>query len=61
MTVYRIVKCPKCGKYRKTSALKEVKCFYCGRTFTVKNHTVSNETYKKDINKKQAEFKTFTT
>lgn len=59
MTVYRIVKCPKCGKYRKTSSVKTVKCFYCGKTFSVMNHVVSNENYKKEISKKEVGFKTF--
>ncbi|MCL4362800.1 MAG: hypothetical protein OH338_02065 [Candidatus Parvarchaeota archaeon] len=59
MKIYRIVKCPNCGKYRKTSSTKTVKCFYCGKTFTVMNHVVSNENYKKEINKKEVGFKTF--
>ncbi len=59
MTVYRIVKCPKCGKYRKTSSAKTVKCFYCNKTFSVMNHVVSNENYKIEINKKEVGFKNF--
>jgi hypothetical protein len=59
MTVYRIVKCPKCGKYRKTSSTKTVKCFYCNKTFSVMNHVVSNENYKIEINKKEVGFKNF--
>jgi endogenous inhibitor of DNA gyrase (YacG/DUF329 family) len=51
MVVYRIVKCPKCGKYQKTSSLKTVKCFFCGHTFGVVKHLVSENRYKKDINK----------
>lgn len=58
MTVYRIVKCPKCGRYRKTSSTKTVKCFYCGKSFTVMSHVVSDENYKKDVNKKMVGFKT---
>ncbi|MGC8533039.1 MAG: hypothetical protein ACP5MV_00170 [Candidatus Parvarchaeum sp.] len=59
MTVYRIVKCPNCGKYRKTSSVKTVKCFYCGKAFTVMNHIVSEENYKKDMGKKKVGFEIF--
>ncbi len=48
---YRIVKCPKCGKYRKTSSIKNVKCFFCGHIFNARSHIVSEKTYKNAVNK----------
>ncbi len=51
MRIYRTVRCPKCGKYRKTSSLKVVKCFFCGSSFDVVSHTVSEEKYKKEMDR----------
>ncbi|MCL4391327.1 MAG: hypothetical protein M1284_00895 [Candidatus Parvarchaeota archaeon] len=51
MTVYRIVKCPKCGKYRRTSSLKTVRCFFCGSSFEARKHIISEDKYKKDVNR----------
>ena len=59
MMAYRIVKCPKCGKYRKTSSIKIVRCFSCGKSFSAVNHMISNENYKKEIGNKKVEFSMF--
>ena len=56
MTVYRIVKCPKCGKYRRTSSLKTVRCFFCGSSFEARKHIISEDKYKRAVNH-PAEFK----
>ncbi len=49
--VIRTVRCPHCGKFRKTSASKTVKCFFCGKSFDVRKHTVSESFYLKQIDK----------
>lgn len=33
MKKYKLVKCPKCRNYFITSAKRQVKCIYCGRSF----------------------------
>ncbi len=51
-----IVKCPNCGKYRKTSSLKAVKCFSCGKSVDVKKHMVSESSYLRAVNKSEVDF-----
>ncbi|MCL5016627.1 MAG: hypothetical protein M1441_00605 [Candidatus Parvarchaeota archaeon] len=46
-----IVRCPKCGKFRRTTSMKKVKCFSCGAVFDVKKHIISESSYKKSIDK----------
>lgn len=46
-----MVRCPHCGKFRKTSSLKTVKCFSCGKSFDVKRHIVSESFFRKQTNK----------
>ncbi|MCL4400473.1 MAG: hypothetical protein M1348_01760 [Candidatus Parvarchaeota archaeon] len=47
----RIVRCPKCGKFRHTNASGYVKCFFCGKSFGVDKHVVSSSSYAKSISK----------
>jgi sarcosine oxidase delta subunit len=54
--VVRTVRCPHCGKFRKTNALKNVKCFFCGKSFDVKKHIVSEAFYLRQMDK-EVEFK----
>lgn len=51
MNVFRIVKCPKCGRYRKTSSLKSVKCFACGFVFNARKRIISEDKYRKDVDR----------
>ncbi|MCL5009893.1 MAG: hypothetical protein M1433_02875 [Candidatus Parvarchaeota archaeon] len=50
--VNRIVRCPHCGKFRRTNASKTVKCFSCGKTFKVADNIVSESFYAKQVSKK---------
>ncbi len=51
-----VVRCPNCGKYRRTSSLKSVKCFSCGKSFDVKKHIISENSYLRAVNKNKVDF-----
>ncbi|MCL4398992.1 hypothetical protein M1293_00560 [Candidatus Parvarchaeota archaeon] len=46
-----IVRCPRCGRYRKTDSEDSVKCFACGRSFKARQHVVSENVYKRSIDR----------
>ncbi len=52
-----IIRCPNCGKYRRTSSLKSIKCFSCGKTVDVKKHIVSESSYLRAVNSSPVDFK----
>ena len=52
-----VVRCPNCGKFRRTSSKKVVKCFSCGKSIDVKKHAVSESEYAMDVNRHEVDFK----
>lgn len=40
------VRCPNCGKMRKTNARSRAICFYCGKSFTFRTDTRPYESKK---------------
>ena len=52
-----VVRCQNCGKFRRTSSSKRVKCFACGKSIDVKKHAVSENEYTTDVNRHEIEFK----
>ena len=47
----RMVRCPNCGNFRRTSSLGQVKCFFCGKSFEARKHIISDGEYKKRTRK----------
>jgi len=45
-----LVKCPTCGATRKTSSLRRVACFLCGRSYAIFNKRTGRSNVVKIIN-----------